>query len=889
MGIKGIYGEIGPGKRVALSKLAVDKLEKDDRPLRIAIDISIWLFQNQAAKGGTNPALRTLYYRLLRLLSLSIQPIFVFDGPNKPKIKRNKRVGSNGASLPAYLAKQVITLFGFPCHSAPGEAEAECALLQREGVVDAVLSEDVDTLMFGCGVTLRNWSSENHNGSPTHVSMYEAEETRTGKSGLDRQGMILVAMMSGGDYITEGIPGCGVKTACEAARAGFGKVLCGIDKSSAAGYKTWKERLLHEIQTNESEFFRVKRKVFKIPEDFPNREVLGYYTNPVVSTSEKIATLKMELKWNTDVDIAGLRLLVADAFEWTGKVGAIKYIRGLAPALLTSKLLTRGNRPASGLGDLILTAMEEMDLVRSITGQRVHFSTDGMAELRLNFVPNDIVGLDLEAEVDESLEYGRSGLAITADDAYGEDEVSDQKDLPKPDNYGSPRKRGPSTFDPTVIDKVWIPRTIAKLGIPLKVEDYEEALRTPQKPAKKVAKPRATTKKSVASNMPKGALDGFFKTSRPTESRSTALEDPGSASLDASQSTVYSASEDLSEPDISKQLPKGKVAAREASKKIDIPPSRTTRTRTTQHTGNAKTMAKIGTNPKSSFSSLPVTRQANKPIIGPKLRSKAPAKKRSASPQPEQSQSRLQSSVAETNSEANSENHVTPRKKQLPLESWLRTPPSKAVIQTPVSCNIDIKVPFSHQKVNRKLDLSPMASTPARRGFMTRESGESSLSTMFVQKADLFSANAKGGSSFNVSRDTSTGVDYESFPTSSSKNVDREVITIDSSSPGSPTPLCHKKAVYVDEKFDATTEGCQTDFRPASPTPFRKKPGTNSQTTRPTLLNSRNLKAGNGRRFLAPRSSLEGSWKELDESEIRGWEGKAWAVDEIEVIDLSGC
>jgi hypothetical protein len=47
-----IYKEIGPGKRVALSKLAVEKFEETGRPLRIAIDTSIWLFQIQASKGS---------------------------------------------------------------------------------------------------------------------------------------------------------------------------------------------------------------------------------------------------------------------------------------------------------------------------------------------------------------------------------------------------------------------------------------------------------------------------------------------------------------------------------------------------------------------------------------------------------------------------------------------------------------------------------------------------------------------------------------------------------------------------------------------------------------------------------------------------------------------
>ncbi len=138
------------------------------------------------------------------------------------------------------MAKRMIRLFGFFAHDAPGEAEAECAFLQQQGVVDAVLSEDVDTIMFGCSKTLRNWSSEGKGGRPpTHVSMYDAADLKQGESGLDREGMVLVALMSGGDYLPEGIPGCGVKVACEAAKAGFGKSLCLIKRSDPESLSTW--------------------------------------------------------------------------------------------------------------------------------------------------------------------------------------------------------------------------------------------------------------------------------------------------------------------------------------------------------------------------------------------------------------------------------------------------------------------------------------------------------------------------------------------------------------------------------------------------------------------------------------------------------------------------
>jgi hypothetical protein len=46
-----IYSELGPGKRVSLSKLASENFRETQRPLRIAVDFAIWQFQAQAARG----------------------------------------------------------------------------------------------------------------------------------------------------------------------------------------------------------------------------------------------------------------------------------------------------------------------------------------------------------------------------------------------------------------------------------------------------------------------------------------------------------------------------------------------------------------------------------------------------------------------------------------------------------------------------------------------------------------------------------------------------------------------------------------------------------------------------------------------------------------------
>lgn len=446
---------------------------------------------------------------------MSIQPLFVFDGSQKPPFKRNKRTGPVAPSLTDFYTKQLLKLFGFPFHVAPGEAEAECALLQREGIVDAVLSEDVDTLMFGCTRTLRNWSSEGSRGNhaPTHVTLYDAISTKEGKSGLDREGMVLVALMSGGDYITEGVPGCGIKVACEAARAGFGRSLCSLLRTDTAGLNKWREELNHELHTNESRHFRVKHKALQIPKTFPNREVLGYYTHPVVSSGSKLTKLKEDIEWDGNIDVAGLRLFVGEAFEWTYKTGAKKFIRGLAPALLVSKIRAGADRRASGFDDIVYTAMNEMGLVREICGKRQHFSTDGIPELRLVYHPINIVGLDLDAEADESNDYGRDGLAPLGEyvnpQAY---QSEDELDKSSKARSRTPNKRNTSIYDPTDLHRVWVPETIAKLGIPLMVEDYEGALRNP----KKHNKPKAGPKKGATNGgMPKGALDRYITIIKP--------------------------------------------------------------------------------------------------------------------------------------------------------------------------------------------------------------------------------------------------------------------------------------------------------------------------------------------------------------------------------------
>ncbi|KAK4982343.1 hypothetical protein LTR50_007761 [Elasticomyces elasticus] len=545
MGIHGIYKEIGPGTRVALSKLSIDHYVTHNRPLRLAIDISIWLFQIQSGKGGTNPALRTFYYRLLRLLSLNIHPLFVFDGPNKPLFKRHKKVGGGSVkvcSVPEFLAKQLLKQFGFPAHVAPGEAEAECALLQREGVVDAVLSEDVDTLMFGSGLTIRNWSPELKSSKvPTHVNVYNAKVTKDG-SGLDREGMILIALMSGGDYIPEGVKGCGPKVACEAARAGFGSDLCRLRRKDALELRMWRDRLQHELRTNESQLFKRRHGAVIIPEDFPNLDVLGYYTHPCISSPEKVAQLRGTLKWDNSIDVVALREFTKDAFDWRCVGGAKKFVRNLAPALLVRDLCRFSEAASASPHDISIQEEQEAHYVQAIHGKRTHTTTGEQTELRISFIPLNLVEIDL------SIEEPDEELPSNDSESEGEFQIIDGED---PQCPSSPKKkRGPSTYDPAVPEKMWILETFVRLGTPLKVQDWEESFRDARKyMAMKAANRkvgvtakgrRGAAKENDKSGMPKGALDRFAKVTKPGVGSSQMRCKSASLGLDEEDSSLPS-------------------------------------------------------------------------------------------------------------------------------------------------------------------------------------------------------------------------------------------------------------------------------------------------------------------------------------------------------------
>ena len=547
-----LINAIGHGQRIPLSKLAITHLEQTSRPIRIAVDISIWLFQMQAGRGGKNPELRTLFYRLLNFLSLPVRPLFVFDGQNKPPFKRGKAVHAPGARIVPiiHLSKRLVDLFKFPRHNAPGEAEAECARLQSAGVVDAVMSNDVDALMFGSTWTVMNFSREGGSTTAaTHVTSYQLasklDDVCPPNVGLDRAGMILFAMLSGGDYIPSGVPKCGRKLAAEIAEAGFAKDLMEMIIPEESDMDTklseWRERLQDELDENISGYFQTKHKAVKIPETFPDPQIWEYYVHPVVSGIDDMELLRRRLDTASDeeVDVHEIRNFAAAHFEWHYRSGARKLIRLLAEPLVSHRL--RLGQPV--MADI--PSYTGLPMLQDIHRSRMSFRTDGLVELQVDMVPIDVVGLDLAAEEPNPPLVLPEAVPEVEEEAKGESEGTETVIEAVAQPHRKPAITKP--YDPYVYEKIWIFEALASIGIPDVLDDWKRRQQATAKPSPKKSagrKTRGFRKGPIDPSMKSGSIlkYGTIKKARPA-SIPTNKGDEFLESMTSSSPTIPSSSQ----------------------------------------------------------------------------------------------------------------------------------------------------------------------------------------------------------------------------------------------------------------------------------------------------------------------------------------------------------
>ncbi|VDL62722.1 unnamed protein product [Hymenolepis diminuta] len=236
MGVHGLWTILSPiQEHIPLRSLGGKKL---------AVDLSGWvcgdMCVNQRAQTGCKLYLRNLVFRLIALLRESILPIAVTDG-TAPAIKTqamqdrrqlSRPNSSYDPTKPISLKRsqfsrisaqcvQLLRALGVPCIACPGEAEAMCAFLDMENLVDGCVTNDGDVFLYGAKVVYRNFSLNSRDAS---VEAYFSEHVGT-RVGLCRQSLVLLSLVLGCDYWPQGVPGVGPVSA--------GRVLAQVDINEA--------------------------------------------------------------------------------------------------------------------------------------------------------------------------------------------------------------------------------------------------------------------------------------------------------------------------------------------------------------------------------------------------------------------------------------------------------------------------------------------------------------------------------------------------------------------------------------------------------------------------------------------------------------------------------
>ncbi|GIX62275.1 flap structure-specific endonuclease 1, putative [Babesia caballi] len=157
----------------------------------IAIRESSYFSSLTNSKGESTSHIAGLMNRCIRLLEAGIKPVFVFDSTppeakqqtlakrkelrqeaesslEKAKEEDDKEAIRKFIGRTVHIsktenesAKQLLRLMGVPVIEAEEEAEAQCAYLVKQGLADAVGTEDADALVFGCGTLLKNLTASN--------------------------------------------------------------------------------------------------------------------------------------------------------------------------------------------------------------------------------------------------------------------------------------------------------------------------------------------------------------------------------------------------------------------------------------------------------------------------------------------------------------------------------------------------------------------------------------------------------------------------------------------------------------------------------------------------------------------------------------------------------
>ncbi len=197
------------------------------------------------ARGRVTSHISGLFYRNINLMELGMKLVYVFDG-KPPELKMReieRRAAQRREAKDQYLralqagdtvqarkyaeastvlrrdmvadAKELLGAMGIPWVDAPSEGEAQASVMAAEGTVNAVASQDHDSLVFGAPVLVRNVTISGKRRLPSKGIMINVVPERItlssvlSKTGLTREQLVDFAILLGTDFNPDGFEGVG--------------------------------------------------------------------------------------------------------------------------------------------------------------------------------------------------------------------------------------------------------------------------------------------------------------------------------------------------------------------------------------------------------------------------------------------------------------------------------------------------------------------------------------------------------------------------------------------------------------------------------------------------------------------------------------------------------
>jgi flap endonuclease-1 len=197
MGIKNLMKLIKRHSPASVSSINISNLDGK----KVAVDANLFIYKSVfALRGGLGKDMEydvngkkkkvthlyIMFIRLYGMLKKGMKPIFVFDYAF-PEIKgkciqerKEKRAEYKKLYMTSKDEKMkkkyysicedinrteyqdimnLLELFGIPYIMAPEEADSQCAHMINAGLVDYVITDDMDLLMFGCGKIIKNFTT----------------------------------------------------------------------------------------------------------------------------------------------------------------------------------------------------------------------------------------------------------------------------------------------------------------------------------------------------------------------------------------------------------------------------------------------------------------------------------------------------------------------------------------------------------------------------------------------------------------------------------------------------------------------------------------------------------------------------------------------------------